>query len=420
MTKRTLALLLLASTIAFAAVAAGCGGGDEGTEEPAPAETTAPADTAPAETGAATDGGTTEPLTLRIGFSAALSGPYAAYDQPLVNGMEFAAEEINAAGGNVTVELAIKDNKGDQTQTVTAAQELLDDGIAVQILTTADASVAVGQLVSAAGGIVTVGGNTAPAIVRDIGERAVSFVFGDNGQASAGAQYACETGYASAYTIGSPEIPYTKDMGPFFADAFSNICGGEIVGEDTFKIGQTDFATVVTKIQNADPQPDVIFSPIFVPDSGAFLKQLRSAGVTIPVISTDGNDSSLFVDSGGSAVDGTVYTTHGFNSPGSEIETFIAAYTEWKGEAPESNTFEAIGRDNVYALVEAAQNAGSVEPDALLAAILALADVPLLTGATTMDPATRFPNKEITLVQMDGTEFTLLEAIIPSYIAPAG
>lgn len=418
MRRGTVARLALLVALGLAVVASGCGGGEEAQPETTtPAETEAPADTgAPAETAEPS----TEPLTLRIGMSAALSGPYAAYDQPLVNGMEFAAEEINAAGGNVTVEIVVKDNKGDQTQTVTAAQELLDEGINVQILTTADASVAVGQLVAAAGGIVTAGGNTAPAIVRDIGERAVSFVFGDNGQASAAAQYACETGYKTAYLIGSPEIPYTKDMGPFFADAFSNICGGQIVGEDTYKIGQTDFGAVVTKIQNAEPQPDVVFTPMFVPDSGAFLKQLRSAGIEIPVISTDGNDSSLFVDSGGSAVDGTVYTTHGFAAPGSAVEEFVNAYTEWKGEPPESNTFEAIGRDNVYALVEAARIAGSTEPDALLEAILSLTDLPLLTGTTTMDPETRFPNKEITLVRMEGTKATFLEAIVPSYIAPAG
>lgn len=420
MRRRLLALAGLAFVLGLAVAVAGCGGGSGGDQ----AAATAPADTGapPADTGAAAGGGQAasgEPLTLRIGFSAALSGPYAAYDVPLLNGMEFAADEINASGGNVTVEIVSKDNKGDQTQTLTTAQELLDEGVLVQILTTAEPSVAVGQLVSAAGGITTVGGNTAPSIPRDIGERSVSFVFGDNQQASAGAQYACDQGYKTAYLLASPEIPYTKDIPTFFADAFAQICGGEIVGEDTFKIGQTEFGAQVTKIQNADPAPDLIYTPMFVPDSGAFLKQLRSAGVETPFVSTDGNDTTLFVDSGGSAVDGSVYSTHGFNSPGSEIEAFVQAYTEWKGSPPESNTFEAIGRDNVYALVEAAQNAGSTEPDALLGAILQLKDVPLLTGLTTMDPVTRFPTKEITLVQMQGTEFTELERLIPSYIAPA-
>ena len=46
--------------------------------------------------------------------------------------MEFAAEEINAAGGPVTVEIVSKDNKGDQSLTLTTTQELLDDGINIQ------------------------------------------------------------------------------------------------------------------------------------------------------------------------------------------------------------------------------------------------------------------------------------------------
>ena len=144
----------------------------------------------------------------------------------------------------------------------------------------------------------SLGGNTAPQLGKDIGDRVFYFVFGDNVQAAAMAEYACDKGYKSAWMIGSEEIPYTKDIPRYFREAFEQ-CGGEIVGEDVYKIGQTEFRTQVTKIQNADPAPDVIFSPMFVPDSGVFLKALRGAGVDDAFLSTDGNDSTLFADSGG-------------------------------------------------------------------------------------------------------------------------
>ena len=258
----------------------------------------------------------------------------------------------------------------------------------------------------------SVGGNTAPQIAKDIGDRAFFFVFGDNVQAAAMAEFACEQGYKNAWIIGSEEIPYTKDMPKYFKDAFDQ-CGGAIAGEDVYKIGQTEFRTQVTKIQNADPAPDVIFTPMFVPDSGIFLKALRGAGVQTPFLGTDGNDSTLFADSGGDAVDGAVFSTHGFAGEGA-VADFLADFEQVTGAAAESNTFEAIGRDNVYALVAAVKAAGgSVEPDDLKTAIKGLKDVPLLTGNMTMDPATHIPIKDVTLIRMNGTTQELVQTKTP-------
>ena len=81
-------------------------------------------------------------MTLRIGFSGALSGAYAAYDATLLKGMEYAAKKINEEGGGGHGRDLSKDNKGDQTQSATTTQELIDDGIKVFVLTTADPSVA--------------------------------------------------------------------------------------------------------------------------------------------------------------------------------------------------------------------------------------------------------------------------------------
>jgi branched-chain amino acid transport system substrate-binding protein len=392
------------AAVAFAAVTAACGGGSSSSSENGGSEASG------------TAGG--EELTLTIGFSGALTGPYAAYDQPLLNGMEMAAKQIEDAGGykGVHVEIVSKDNKDDQTLTATTTQELLDQGIKVFVLSTADVVTAEGLLVAQSGGISSVGANTAGQIVKDVGPSTFMIVAPDNEGAAAGGQYACDTGYRNAYLLGSPEIPYTKLLPEYFADAFAHDCGGKVTGTDTYKIGQTDFGTQVTKIQNASPQPDVIYTSIFVPDSGVFLKQLRSAGVTIPVLTVDGNDSSLFVDSGGSAVDGVVYTTHAFPTPGSLDEKFINDYTQLMGDKPESNTIEAMGRDNVYVFAEAASRAGSTDPNAVLDQVLALKDFQLVTGKMSLDPETRLPIKEVTLVKMKGTEFTFLDAFTPEYI----
>ena len=144
------------AAIVLAAMVAACGGGSSSTG-------------AAGESGAGTAGG--KELTLTIGFSGALSGPYAAYDQPLLNGMEMAAKQIEAAGGykGVHIKIVSKDNKDDQTLTATTTQELLDQGIKVFVLSTADVVTAEGLLVAQSGGISSVGANTAGQIVKDVG-----------------------------------------------------------------------------------------------------------------------------------------------------------------------------------------------------------------------------------------------------------
>lgn len=406
-------LVLCVLALFTLALVAGCGGGDETTpDQPA----AGPETTAAEETGAQPAAG--EPLTLRIGFSAALEGAYAPYDVPFLNGMEFAAKEINDAGGldGVTVEIVSKNNKGDQALTITTTQELLDEGIRVFALTGADASIAQGQLITEAGGIMTLGINTAPSLGQDIGERAYYLVATDELGGSAVGEFACQQGYETAYTIGSPEIPYTAAMPAYFAESFAANCGGEVVGKDTYKIGQLEFATLVTKLQTAEPPPAVIFTPMFVPDSGAFLKALRAAGVTTPVLSTDGNDSTLFADSGGSAVDGVVFATHTFPTPGSLAEEFNTNYAQVMGEPPETNTYEGMGRDMVYILAQAADDAQSTEPDPLAQQLETLQDFEGVTGTMTMNPNTNRVTKTVTLVQMNGTTPTFLANITPKVI----
>jgi len=355
---------------------------------------------------------------VRLGFSGALSGQYAAYDAPMLNGMKFAEKEINAKGGigGYKVEVVSKDNKGDQAQTAQTTQELLDDGIKLFVLTTGPTSVASGQLATQAGAIASVGSNTAPDIVRSVGKRSFMIVYGDNTQAAASAQYSCKQGYKSAYLIGSNEIPYTKFLPQYYEKAFAADCGGKVTGRDSYKIGQTDYGTQVAKIKSANPQPDVIYTSMFIPDFGAFMKQLRSAGVDTPVVTVDGNDSSLLVDSAGKAADGVVFTTSTFPTGGNLAEKFFADYQRVMGKKPETNAVEAMARDNVYAFVEAAAQAKSTDPDKVLAAVNSFKDKQFVTGKLTMSPTQQVPDKDVFLVRMKGTQFTFLDQFRPENV----
>jgi len=413
MRKPVVLLALIGAALALALY--GCGGGSSssGGGETSGGETSGSEASSSGGSGGGAEG------TLKIGISAALAGPFAPFDAPMLNGMKFAEKKIDAEGGmdGIEVEVVSENNKGETSLTATTTQDLLEKGITSFVMTTADSSIAGGQLIQAAGGVMTMGVNTPPVLLEEIGDHAFNVNFTDNLQAAADAEYACEQGYKTAYELVAPQSPYTSEetMGKYFKEAFEHYCGGQVTGSDVFTIGSTNFGGQVTKLQNASPQPEVIFTSMFVPDSGTFLKQLRGAGVEIPFIGTDGDDDPSLVETAGSAANGVVYSTHQFPTPGGELEKFYKEYETVMGKPVETSTFEAIGRDQVYTLVEAAHDAGSLEPEAIATALGELKHYKIIQGDLTMLPE-RYPSLPAYLVEIDNGKPKLVKEEVPSFI----
>ncbi|MGZ8583316.1 MAG: ABC transporter substrate-binding protein, partial [Actinomycetota bacterium] len=221
--------------------------------------------------------------------------------------------------------------------------------------------------------------------------------------------------YETAYVLGSNEIPYTKDLPVFFSDAFES-GGGTVVGTDQYKIGAGDYSAVVTKLANVDPTPDAVFTPMFLPDSAVFLRQLRQAGLTMPVLSTDGNADATLLDAGAKAIDGLTFSNSVCTAEGDpDVQAFYDDYNAEYGNDP-SSYVAVIGYDEVNLVADAIETAGSAEPDAIIEQ-LAQTDFTGISGQVVMDPATRRADKPAALIQMDGTEFTCLEQPgFPAYV----
>ncbi len=399
---------LIVTVAAIAALAAGCGSSKDSGSSSSSGSTSS------------SSGGGVKGKTLTIGISAALAGPFAPFDTPELAGMKYAEKKINGSGGyqGLKVKVVSQNNRGKADVTSTTTQTLLDQGVKAFVLTTADTSVASGQLIQKAGGVMTMGVNTPPVLTQEAGPSSFFVNFADNVQASAMASYACSKGYKSAYELVDPESPYTSatTMGKYFKEGFAKACGGKVTGQDTFKIGSSDFSSQVTKIQNASPKPDVIFTSMFVPDSGTLLKQLRGAGVKTPLLGTDGDDDPLLVKTAGSAADGATFATHGFPTPGGPLASFLKDFETVTGKKAETSTFEAIGRDQVYALAAAAAQAGSTDPAQMAAKLKSISGLKLVQGSLTMNPTTRIPDLPVSVVTVKGGKPALVKVITPTFV----
>ena len=369
------------------------------------------------DTSGASGSGAASGEPIVIGFPADLTTDWAYYDSPMEEGAQFAVDQINANGGVLgrPLELKTVDMRNDVAEGAKVTQQLIDDGAAYLIGTVGDGILAEGQVACTAGIPISTGLGTAPTLVGDMGTCAYQLVMSDNIQAAVLAEYALGQGYKTAYVLGSNEIPYTKDLPVFFSDAFEH-GGGTVVATDEYKIGAGDYSAVVTKIQNQDPAPDTIFTPMFLPDSAVFLRQLRQAGITTPVLSTDGNADAALLDAGAKAIDGLTFSNSVCTAEGDpDVQAFYDDYKAANGKDP-SSYVAVIGYDEVNAVAQAMTDAGSTDPAALMEQLSKL-DYTGISGHIVMDPETRRANKPAALIQMDGTNFTCLgQPDFPTYV----
>ena len=395
-----LVIALCVAMVLVALAAVGCGGG-EGSET----------------TTSSIEGGTSgDPVV--IGFAGGLTGDAAVGDVPALQGMEYAVKVLNESGGIAghPVKVIAKDMKSDVALGATVANQLIDEGAQI-IVGPAFPGFAAGviQAATAAGVTVLGGTSTQPEYTTIGGAKAYLVAFGDNVQAAAVAEYALSKGYKTVYTVASPDLSYTAMLPVFFTEAFEK-GGGKSIGTDNFTIGQPDFSAQVTKIAGLDPQPDCVYVPMFPPDVGIFLKQLRAAGVTAPVLGADGFDIQALLDLAGPDAEGVAFSTHGFPNPGSAVEQWVKGYTEWKGSAPESSALGGLGADCIYVVKAAVEAAGSLDPKAIGEALANLENIKVVTGTITYKGTDGVPLKTVSIVTVKDGKFAFVEERIPEFV----
>lgn len=347
--------------------------------------------------------------TVVVGYVGGFTGILAPYDGGVIQGLKLKVEELNA-GGKVKLDLQTRDSRSEPAEAVAAAQDLIAKGADV-LITPCDSDPAI-----AAGGIAQKQGipalsscATTPTLPQAVGDHMFLSVQGDNAQSTVLANYATEQGYKSAYLLSSPDSGYTKELPRYFGEVFE-ANGGTIAGTDTFKLGGQDFNAQVTKIRQASPQPDVIMTSAYLPDFPVFIKQLRAAGVDIPVLGVNAIDTQTTLDASGDAAEGVVFTTHAFPRDGNGLATFYETFETETGKPAES-IFPAIGWDVGTIIATAAEQAGSTDPDKLRDAIAALADVEVATGTVTYDPELRLPKKPEAIVEVKDGAFALVDEV---------
>jgi branched-chain amino acid transport system substrate-binding protein len=348
---------------------------------------------------------------IKIGALYNSTGGMSSLDGPSLKGAQLAAKIVNENGGVLgrQIELLAPDTRTDQQETAKAAQRVLAEGVVAGIGQSDTTFVmAAAPLFQEAGIPFVTSGATHPELPQWVGNYFFMTPFGDDDQSYAIADYAIDEMDAMTAAVWTDQsMDFTKALSKFFKERFVER-GGEIVAEDSFMMGDTDFSAQIARLKSTEPMPDIVFVSAIPTEAGLSVKQIREAGLELPIVSGDGFDTDLVATTPGPDLANDVwFSTHTYRGDDRpEVEKFIADYQEEYGIEPE-NAFAPLGYDALMLVVSAIERAGSAEPDAIRDEMEKTRDFQAVTGTISYTRESMVPPKPISIISVHNGEFNV-------------
>jgi branched-chain amino acid transport system substrate-binding protein len=319
-----------------------------------------------------------------LGVVMAETGFMSPFDIPALNSMKIAVEDLNAAGGidGTPVELKIVDTGSDLAKYAPAAQQVIDAGAKVVLVTCDYDTASPAALVAEQANILNIAPCVGDPIYGPAGGLNIGFSMGNGtpGESSVMAEFAADKGWKNAVFLTDTSIKYTQSQCEVAKTRFLEL-GGTDVGSYAYVQGDT-IAETVSKIA-AGPTPDVIFNCGYSPGGAQVAKDLRDGGLATPIVSGFGMDGTFWLESAPGLSDYYVvtYASISGDDPVPAVNEFADKYEAEYGERPSVGSF-VTGPSTIDAIKTAYTAAKSWDGDKLAAEFLTFDDLDLLAGPT--------------------------------------
>ncbi len=294
------------------------------------------------------DGGLTG--TLKLGGIGPITGAAATYGKSVNGGADIAVKEINAQGGQFSIEFNFQDDESDAEKSVNAYHTLQDWGAqAIVGSVTTNPCIAVSaEAYSDRMFMLTPSASSSD--VTKGKDNVFQMCFTDPNQGKLAADYIAENKVAEKVAIiyNNSDAYSTGIYQAFKAEAESK--GLSIVSETTFP--SDDNADFSVQLQDAQKSgADLVFMPIYYTPASNILKQANTMGFDATFFGVDGMDGILGVEGfDTSLAEGLMLMTP---FAASDDPDFSKEFETNNGFT--ATQFAADGYDCVYAIYEALQ-----------------------------------------------------------------
>lgn len=302
--------------------------------------------------------------TLKIGLARMNSGSSANYGRHADFGAEMAVEEINKSGrlGNVKIELVKEDTEGQADKAKTAVQKLVkQDKVAAIVGPQASSEVIAASDITQESGIAMISATATNPKATEKGDTIFSVAYTDTYQGEILGKYIAKQGKKKVAFLFNSDNPYSTGAKDAVKSKLKTL-GVDVVAEEAYSKGATDFNGQLQRIKSANPDALVLpeeFGPItpIGPQARAIL------GKDIPFYGVDGM-GGISGTAKGDDFDNSFYVnSFASDAPAAEIQNF---YTKFKSKYSEEPTFVSANTyDAIYVVADAYKYAVNKTPEAI-------------------------------------------------------
>ncbi|MET0208670.1 MAG: branched-chain amino acid ABC transporter substrate-binding protein [Burkholderiaceae bacterium] len=302
---------------------------------------------------------------LRIGFMSPVTGAQAAYGTDNRDAVLLAVKEINAKGGvkmggkTVQLDVDVNDDGADPRQGVQVAQALVDKKIQFVLGPYNSGVTMPASRVFSDGGVLVFTVASNPRITTQNQSNLFRIGATDNQLGAKMAVYAAQDLKVKTVAVIDDRTAYGQGVAQEFSDQAKKL-GLKIVAKEFTNDKATDFSAILTSVKSS--KPDAVFYGGYSSQAGPMLRQMRSLGITTPLLGGDGICSSETANLAQIAADLNVHCSQG----GSIIDrsdkgkAFAARYrAEYKRDPL---TYAAAFYDGAYLLASAIEATQSTDP----------------------------------------------------------
>jgi len=303
--------------------------------------------------------------TLTLGVIAPLSGDLSAVGNGIKNGVDLAIKQANKNNTvkGYTLKIDAQDDTAKADVGAIVAAKLVADTSVIGVVGPLNSSVAKSVApvlskaniaeISPSNSNVDLTGRAALATgatqVR-VYKSYFRVVATDDIQGPFAAQFAVKTLGKKTIAIVHDKLAYGQGLAAAFA-AEAKKDGATVLPTETVKPGDKDFSAVVTKIKAKSP--DFLFYGGQYPEAALLTKQLKAAGLKIPLMGGDGVQAAGFITGGGASAEGDYATALG--APTDSLDSAKQFLTDYKAEnyTDPADPYGAYAYDSANAIINA-------------------------------------------------------------------